>query len=238
LELAADAFEMFFCGERSEALEILNGIRDKLQAKEEGQRRLMYQLGTVLITALVWILYLRLRSKGSMPAEWAPWILAAALAILGGLFSVCLNLGSLEVNVNQQKWFLLIAGATRSIVAFLAGIGLLLAMRSKMFVGAVYAKDGLPSVFEQLQIAEMFFCFLAGFSESLVPNILAKTADAKTADAKTADAKTADAKVAADKAAADKAAADKAAADKAAADKAAAVKAAAVKDGDKLVDEK
>jgi len=45
LELAADAFEMFFCGERSEAIEILNGIRDKLQAKEEGQRRLAYQGG-------------------------------------------------------------------------------------------------------------------------------------------------------------------------------------------------
>ena len=100
LELAADAFEMFFCGERTEALEILNSIRDKLQGKEEGQRRLMYQLGTVLITALVWILCRRYES---------PWILAAALAMLGGLFSVCLNLGSLEVNVNQQKWFLLIA---------------------------------------------------------------------------------------------------------------------------------
>jgi hypothetical protein len=227
LELAADAFEMFFCGERSEALEILNGIRDKLQAREEGHRRLMYQLGTVLITALVWIVYLTLQSKGLVPEKWSPWILAAALAILGGLFSVCLNLGSLEVNVNQQQLFLFIAGATRSIVAFLAGIGLLLAMRSKMFAGIAY-QDGKPPDGNSLQIAEMFFCFLAGFSESLVPNLLSKTADAKSADVK----------VAADKAAADKAAVDKAAADKAAADKAAADKAAADKDGDKLVDEK
>lgn len=228
LELAADAFEMFFCGERNEAVEILNGIRDKLQAKEEGQRRLMYQLGAVLITAVVWIAYLRLQSTGSMPAKWPPWILAAALAILGGLFSVCLNLGSLEVNVNQQKWFLLIAGATRSIVAFLAGIGLLLAMRSKMFAGIAYPEGKLPSGSDGLLIAEMFFCFLAGFSESFVPNILSKSADPKTGDAK----------VAADKAAADKAAADKAAADKAAADKVAADKAVADKTGDKLVDKK
>jgi hypothetical protein len=71
VELAADAFEMFFCGERTEALEILNGIRDKLRAKEEGQRRLMYQAGTALITALVWILYLWFQSKGSMPTEWS-----------------------------------------------------------------------------------------------------------------------------------------------------------------------
>ena len=162
-----------------------------------------------------------------MPAAWLPWILAAALAILGGLFSVCLNLGSLEVNVNQQKWFLLIAGATRSIVAFLAGIGLLLAMRSKMFAGIAY-QDGKPPDGTALQIAEMFFCFLAGFSESFVPNILSKAADPKAADAKVAAAKDGADKTAADKAAADKAAADKDAADEIAADK----------DGDKLGDEK
>jgi hypothetical protein len=222
LELAADAFEMFFCGERDEALDILNGIRDKLQAKEEGQRRLAYQAGTVVITAVVWIVYLLLQSWRSLPAEWYSWILAAALAMLGGLFSVCLTIGSLEVNVNQQKWFLPIAGATRSIVAFLAGIALLLAMRSKMFAGIAYPDD-VPSDGAPLELAEKFFCFLAGFSESFVPNILSKTADQKTADAKPDnpkpdepkpdEPKPDDAKTAADKAAADKAAADKAGAD-------------------------
>ena len=215
LELAGDAFEMFFCGERTEALEILNGLRDKLQAKEEGQRRLMYQLGTVIITAVVWVLYLTV--VRCMPVQWHPWILAAALAMAGGLFSVCLNVGSLEVNLNQQKLFLLSAGATRSVVALLAGIGLLLAMRSKMFAGITYKGDP-PEPGDALKIAEMFFCFLAGFSESFVPNILST-------------------KAAADKAAADKAVADKAVADKAVADKAAA---APTKDqaNDKPVDNK
>ena len=230
LELAADAFEMFFSGERDEALEILNGIRDKLQAKEEGHRRLAYQGGAVLFTAVVWIaclvlLYLRLLSKFLLPEEWYSWMLASALAMLGGLFSVCLSIGSLEVNVNQQKGFLLLAGATRSIVAFLAGIALLLAVRSKMFAGIVYQGD-IPSDGAPLQLAEKFFCFIAGFSESFVPNILSKTADAKTTDAKAPADKVAADKAAADKAAADKAAADKAAADKAAADKAASDKAA------------
>jgi hypothetical protein len=185
LELAADAFEMFFCGEKTEALEILKGIHDKLQAKEEGQRRLTYQLGALLIAALVWSLYLWLHGR-SLPAEWDPWILAAALAIAGGLFSVCLNVGSLEVNVNQQPGFLLSAGATRAVVAFLAGIGLLLAMRSKMFAGITYEDSKLPLIGEPLTIAEMFFCFLAGFSEAFVPNILSKDADAKSANAKPA----------------------------------------------------
>jgi hypothetical protein len=153
-------------------LEILNGLREKLQAKEEGQRRWMYQLGTLLIALLPWYAYLFLHGRGYLqPGTWNPWMLGAALAMAGGLFSVCLKIASLEVNVNQGNWFLFFAGATRSGVAFLAGIGLLLAMRSKMFAGITYKGDP-PGLDQSLSVAEMFFCFLAGFSEYFVPNIL------------------------------------------------------------------
>jgi hypothetical protein len=213
LELAADGLEMFFCGEKAEAIEILNGLCDKLKAKEEAQRRLMYQGGTFVITILVWIVYLLFLIKKWITPEWEPWFLAAALAMAGGLFSVCLSIGSLEVNVNQEKIFLLFAGATRAIVALLAGAGLLLAMRSKVFAGITYKGDP-PQVADALVAAEMFFCFLAGFSETFVPNILSKATETKDKE-----------KAAADKGAAEKAATEKAARDKAAADKAAAEKA-------------
>jgi hypothetical protein len=219
LEWAADALEMFFCEERTEALEILDGIRDKLQEKEEAQRRLAYQVGTLIITALPWILYLFFHGRGYLAGVWNPWMLAGSLAMAGGLFSVCLNIDSLEVNVNQAHWFFGEAGATRSVIAFLAGIGLLLAMRSKMFAGITYESNKPLLDGEPLRMAEMFFCFLAGFSESFVPNILSKSAEAKAADAKSAPDKAANTKAAVDKSAADKATADKSAADKKTADK-------------------
>jgi hypothetical protein len=178
LELAADALEMFFCGEKAEATEILNGLCDKLKAKEEGQRRLFYQLGTFAITVLVWFFYLLSLAKGWISPKWEPWFLAAALAMAGGLFSVCLSIGSLEVNVNQEKLFLFFAGTTRAIVALLAGAGVLLTMRSKIFAGITYSKDP-PNIGEALITAEMFFCFLAGFSEAFVPNILSKATETK-----------------------------------------------------------
>jgi len=199
LELAADALEMFFCGEKAEATEILNGLCDKLKAKEEGQRRLFYQLGTFAITVLVWVAYLFWLGKGWFTHGWEPWFLGAALAMAGGLFSVCLSIGSLEVNVNQEKLFLLFAGGTRAIVALLAGAGVLLAMRSKIFAGITYSKDP-PNIGEALITAEMFFCFLAGFSETFVPNILSKATDTKEKE-----------KAAAQKAATDQAATEKAA---------------------------
>jgi hypothetical protein len=181
LELAADALEMVLRKEEPEGLEILNDLRDELQTKEEGQRRLFYQGATAFVALLPWIFYLFLHGKGYLPGMWNPWMLAAAMAMAGGLFSVCLNIGSLEVNVNQGNWFLWFAGATRSAVACLAGIGMFLAMRSKLFGGITYGGEP-PKLAEKLWAAELFFCFLAGFSESFVPNILSKTAEAKAAD--------------------------------------------------------
>src|SRR5438874_2606945 len=105
---------MIFCGEISEGLAILNDIRDKLQTTAEGKRRLLYQAGAVSMAFIGWIVYLFLHNRGLMPSGWEPWTLAAALAMAGGAFSVCLNLGSLQVSVNQQISFLVAAGATRS----------------------------------------------------------------------------------------------------------------------------
>ena len=219
MELAGDAMEMFFWEEKTEAIEILNSLAEKLKAREEARRRLQYQEGTFFITALAWIIYLLFLGKAWMDQKWEPWFLAAVLAMAGGLFSVCLKIGSLEVNVNQERIFLLVAGATRSVVALLAGTGLLLAMRSKMFAGITYDKTP-PEIGAGLTAAEMFFCFLAGFSESFVPNILSKATETKDKDKAASD------KACAEKAAADKAAAEKTAREKAAADKAAAEKSA------------
>jgi hypothetical protein len=173
LELVGDACEMVFCDEADEAMGILNSIQEKLQTSEESKRRLMYQVGSVVVTVIVWVIY-----SWAIDSDMAnPWILTAGLALAGGVFSICLNLGALQVNVNQSQLFLFSAGATRSVVALLAGIALLLAMRSKMFAGIVYSGEGPnagapPAIGSHLTVAEMFFCFLAGFSESFVPNIL------------------------------------------------------------------
>jgi hypothetical protein len=173
LELVVDAFEMIFCGEVEEGESILEDNRDKLQTAAEGRRRLFYQAGAVCPTLLLWLVYLSLHRLGYVPNGWEPWMLAAALSMAGGAFSVFLNLGSLQVTINQPQLFLGTAGATRSGVALLAGVGALLAMRASMVAGFAYrTPSGPPSVRDGLVVVEMFFCFLAGFSETFVPNIL------------------------------------------------------------------
>jgi len=172
LELAADAYEMILLGNVAEGLAVLSDIRAKLQTTAEAGRRLSYQMGSAFICVILWVVYLLLREKEKIPDGWEPWMLAAALALAGGVFSVCLSIGSLQVSLNQPTTFLLIAGATRSIVALLAGIALLLAMRSKMVAALAYPDGVPPDAATELTMVEMFFCFLAGFSETFVPNIL------------------------------------------------------------------
>jgi hypothetical protein len=64
-------------------------------------------------------------------------------------------------------------------------------MRSKTFAGIIYNGE-VPGHDGVLQITEMFFCFLAGFSEAFVPNILSKSAGDKAAADKAAAAPTKD----------------------------------------------
>jgi hypothetical protein len=192
LRLVATALEMIFNGHLAEGLGILSDIRDKLATTADGGLRLCYQAGALGLTLIGWILYLVLhtgywticRRHGLpscpahavtiihfMPKGWDPWFLAAVLGMAGGALSVCLNLSSLNVSLNQRTLFLLAAGATRSVVALIAGAAMLLAMRAKMFGTAAYGTVD-PASLTYLIAAEMFFCFLAGFSESLIPNIL------------------------------------------------------------------
>lgn len=170
LELVADAFEMWLCGHKDKGKAILDDIVDQLKTTREGQGRLCYQSATMWVTGFFWLFYLCLHGTGWIPPGWEPWMLAAALGSLGGAFSVCLNLGKITVNVNQSSKFLISAGGTRAIIAIIAAIACLLAIRAKIILGL--AADGERTTPAALTMVEMFFCFLAGFSETFVPNVL------------------------------------------------------------------
>jgi len=71
LELVADAFEMWFCGHREEALETLDDILEILRGNKENRGRLNYQLGSFLCSGLVWVLFLYNYDK--MAPAWRPW---------------------------------------------------------------------------------------------------------------------------------------------------------------------
>ena len=174
LEFVADAFEMRLCGQKEESEKILSDIVTQLQVSKETRGRLWYQSAT-LVTALgVWALYFLLPAfaDGANLTQVKPWILAAALGATGGFFSVCLNLGSIQVNANQSLLPLFFGGATRAAVALIAAIACLLAVQGKIILGLVGDVSNPETAGEIIRPAVMFFLFLAGFSETFIPNVL------------------------------------------------------------------
>ena len=169
LELVADAFEMWLCNSRVQSQAILDDIVSQLKTTREGQGRLLYQGAAMALAGFIWIFYLCLHGTQMMPTNWEIWVLAAALGSAGGVLSVCINLGKISVNVNQSSKFLASAGRTRAIVAIIGGMALLLAMRAKMILDVDPSQN---TGVESLTMFEMFFCFLAGFSETFVANVL------------------------------------------------------------------
>lgn len=176
LQLAADALSMVLMGQRDAGMAVLSEVVEKLQTSQENSLRLSYQGGGLAAATAIWVLYLSLHTSGTMPPGWEPWMAACALGAAGGAFSVCLTLRSLQVNLSHSNLFLISSGATRALVAVLGGAAALLALRAKMLASISYGMNGAPPGGEApLLSIEMFFCFLAGFSESFVPNILKQT---------------------------------------------------------------
>jgi hypothetical protein len=180
LECVADAFEMWLCGQKTESLKILKDIVAQLETWRTMQGRLYYQFATLVAPVFLWIVYVvivattyRAAWMESLPFifDSLPWLLAAALGATGGFFSVCLNLPKINVNTNQEIKDLWFAGATRAAVALIAAVACLLAYRGKIILGLADSGTELPPD-AILTAPIMFFLFLAGFSETFIPNVL------------------------------------------------------------------
>lgn len=168
LELTADAIEMWLCDHHERAEVILNDLIKRLEVNRDGTARLFYQIGAIGGAIIVW--GAAFAFSGRISSAWEPWMLAAALGAAGGVFSVCLNLDSIKVNISQSILFLTTAGGTRAMIAVLGATVLLLAMRAKIVLQLIYSTGKFPPY--TLDYGEMFFCFLAGFSETFVTNVL------------------------------------------------------------------
>jgi hypothetical protein len=170
----ARAVDLCLAGRLEASKLLFQVIVQQLEQAALAGQRLFYFLAATVSAFVVWVIYLILHSGGSrpgdlMPPGWEPWFLAASLGAVGGLLSVCMRLGTIAIYPSQAWYVTLWAGVTRILIALLGGCACLLAIRSKVIMG-IAAGDGASSGVP-LAVAEMFFCFLAGFSETFVANI-------------------------------------------------------------------
>ncbi len=109
----------------------------------------------------------------NLPPEIFVLCYVAAFASLGGFLSLALKLEKLDVDPDSPWHFYLLSGISRIAISVVAGVFVYMLIRADLLVGFVMDLDSKSGI--------LVFAFLAGFSETLVPDILRKI-ESKTVD--------------------------------------------------------
>lgn len=148
--------------------EIFNNIEDEYKEKVIG--KLIYISGAFLVTISMGCLslYLYLIQPIFIVIERQAiyeLILVCSLATMGGLISVSKNLNKINVDKGLGKLPYFVYGIERNIFSIVGGIFIFLLMKSNLLFGFVSSLDNHLYGY-------LVFGFLAGFSETLIPNAL------------------------------------------------------------------
>jgi hypothetical protein len=95
---------------------------------------------------------------------------------LGAFLSVITSIRSIDINLDLKAWEHIFAGATRILIGVIGALVIGLALDSS-FLDPMFGSKADPATDASTQLDKrlamyLIFSFIAGFSESLVPNIL------------------------------------------------------------------
>jgi hypothetical protein len=155
-------------GDSEGAKRILTNVLESSETRLKNQGRLVYLLGTGIVSLLTltiaWVAY------KSSPQPLSIHVLGAcsvAAGGLGGVLSVCFRLRQVEIEIDDGWVFSLALGASRAVVAVLGACLVFVGAEADLFFGALVRTNPLW--------APIALGFVAGFSETFVPNLVKKT---------------------------------------------------------------
>jgi hypothetical protein len=135
-------------------------------------RRIFYIApGYFLLTLFTIVLAINALNCISINAEIFQWLLVAFAAIIGGVFSLTLNLPKIRFESELGKLIFLSFGIERISISILAGVICTIGIKSKFIMANLFESS--------INIwALLFIVILSAFSEKMVPNIIMNVADA------------------------------------------------------------
>ncbi len=169
---AAHALSVAIYGNPDEAKKILAEIYENIEEeyKEKVLGKLTYISGTVIISIIMCGLGLSLhliRPEFIVNDREVLYqlILCASMATLGGVISVSKNLNMINIDKGLGKLPYFVYGVERSVFSIIGGVFIYFLIKSNLLFGFI-------SDLNSSQYGVMVFGFLAGFSETLIPNAL------------------------------------------------------------------
>ncbi|HEY2068150.1 MAG TPA: hypothetical protein VGG48_01245 [Rhizomicrobium sp.] len=158
----AVAVDQCMASHPAEALASVTRVIAQLSDRARSAARLHYVWSGAIAVTVLWLIFLA--CLPFRPADDALlWLQVIAFGGTGALFSVILNQQTIPIDVDDTALVHWTAGASRVLVGMIAGTACYLAIKSRVALNFAESSD---------HYTELFFCFLSGFSESFVPNLL------------------------------------------------------------------
>lgn len=163
-----------FSGSDDIALEQFDRLINEInkEYRDTYVRRIYYiSPGYLLLTISVIILVLNTSGVISLLDDIFFWFSVATAAIVGGVFSLTLNLPKVKFDSEIGRFIFAVFGIERVSISILAGIICTIGIKSKFILANVFHQS-------QFEIWALLFVVIASaFSETFVPNIIANLTD-------------------------------------------------------------
>jgi hypothetical protein len=164
-------------GEHQRAIEVLAFVEARLIARRRAQGQFQYLLactGTLAVIVLAALLFELLLPLPESP--WRDFVRVAACGAAGGFLSVAIGIRKLDIDPDARWWVNAYYGLIRLTIAIVSAVVLYFLIKAKLVLQPVFGEASGQEAF-----ALYAFAAAAGFSETLIPNILRRTEERSTA---------------------------------------------------------
>jgi hypothetical protein len=158
-------------GDHQRAIDVLSFVETRLIARRRAQGQFQYLLACT--GTLVAILLIALLFEFLLPLPETPWkdlVRVATCGVAGGFLSVAIGIRKLDIDPDTRWWVNAYYGLIRLTIAIVSAVVLYFLIKAKLVLQPVFSGAS-----EQEAFALYAFAAAAGFSETLIPNILKRT---------------------------------------------------------------
>lgn len=158
---------MNIMGEEDDAKQMLGHAEIRIKKLKEIQGKLQYTLSSSAVAAVMIILLII--SQSACKGGYVIYISIAFCGALGGVLSVAIGYGSLDIDIDAKTATNCLIGASRIVIAMSAAVFMYFAITSEVLLAFLGKLDSNVGIY--------LASIIAGFSERMVPNILSKMAE-------------------------------------------------------------
>jgi hypothetical protein len=163
-------------GEFNDPKDILTRVDTRLRSLVKSHHRKRYVLANLTaFLAIEAFLIIAVLALNALPipkmAAVPNYAMYGMFGALGAFLSVITRVGSIDVDLNLDRWEHVFAGVTRILIGVIGAVVIGLALDSR-FIDPTFGSPWAPNLIADRMAMYFLFAFLAGFSESLVPNLL------------------------------------------------------------------